>query len=61
MSKERENRIARRTFLQSAGALAAAPLLGGLATQAYAQTASSNGTPAAQAPGRPDPRPGSNP
>jgi aryl-alcohol dehydrogenase-like predicted oxidoreductase len=52
MSKERDNRIARRTFLLSAGALAAAPLLGGLATQAYAQTASSNGTPAAQAIGR---------
>lgn len=52
MSTERDNRIARRTFLQSAGALAAAPLLGGLATQAYTQTASSNGTPAAQAIGR---------
>ena len=52
MSKERDNRIARRTFLQSAGALAAAPLLGGLATQAYTQTASSNGTPAAQVTGR---------
>ncbi len=52
MSKERDNRIARRTFLQSAGAVAAAPLLGGLATQAYTQTASSNGTPAAQAIGR---------
>jgi aryl-alcohol dehydrogenase-like predicted oxidoreductase len=52
MSKERDNRIARRTFLQSAGALVAAPLLGGLATQAYTQTASSNGTPAAQAIGR---------
>jgi len=52
MSNERDNRIARRTFLQSAGALAAAPLLGGLATQAYTQTASSNGTPAAQAIGR---------
>jgi aryl-alcohol dehydrogenase-like predicted oxidoreductase len=52
MSKERENRIARRTFLLSAGALAAAPLLGGHATQAYAQAASSNGTPAAPAIGR---------
>jgi len=52
MSKERDNRIARRTFLQSAGALAAAPLLGGLATQAYIQPASSTGTPAAQAIGR---------
>ena len=52
MSNERENRIARRSFLQFAGAVAAAPLLGGLARQAYAQTASSNGTPAAQATGR---------
>jgi aryl-alcohol dehydrogenase-like predicted oxidoreductase len=52
MSNERENRIARRSFLQVAGAVAAGPLLGGLATQAYAQTASSNGTPAAQAIGR---------
>ena len=52
MSRERDNRIARRTFLQSAGALAAAPLLGGLATQAYTQRASTNGTPAAQATGR---------
>ncbi|MGE5803062.1 MAG: aldo/keto reductase [Gemmatimonadota bacterium] len=49
MSKERDNRIARRTFLQSAGTLAAAPLLGGLATQAHPQAASSNGTLAAQA------------
>ncbi len=47
-----KQRIARRTFLQSAGALAAAPLLGGLATQAHTQTASSNGTPAAQTIGR---------
>jgi aryl-alcohol dehydrogenase-like predicted oxidoreductase len=52
MPSNRENGIARRTFLQCAGAVAAAPLLGGLATQGYAQTASSNGTPAAQAAGR---------
>src|SRR5512145_29802 len=52
MSRKRDNKIARRTFLQSAGALAAAPLLGGLARQAYTPTASSNGTPAAQATGR---------
>jgi aryl-alcohol dehydrogenase-like predicted oxidoreductase len=52
MSNDRESSIARRTFLQFAGAVAAAPLLGGLATPAYAQTASSNGTPAAQAIGR---------
>ena len=44
--------VVRRTFLQFAGAVAAAPLLGGLPTQGYARTASSNGTPAAQATGR---------
>ena len=49
MPKERDDRIARRTFLQSAGALAAAPLLGGLPTQAYTQTAASNETPAPRA------------
>jgi aryl-alcohol dehydrogenase-like predicted oxidoreductase len=49
MSKEPDKSIARRTFLQSAGALAAAPLLGGLATS---QTPSSHGTPATQATGR---------
>ncbi|HEY6108381.1 MAG TPA: aldo/keto reductase [Gemmatimonadales bacterium] len=49
MSKEREDRIARRTFLLSAGALAAAPLLGGFDTRANTQTTSSNGTPAAPA------------
>jgi aryl-alcohol dehydrogenase-like predicted oxidoreductase len=48
MSNEHENGIARRSFLQFAGAVAAAPLLGGLATQA----ASSKGTPAVQAIGR---------
>jgi aryl-alcohol dehydrogenase-like predicted oxidoreductase len=52
MSNEREHRIARRTFLQFAGAVAAAPLLGGLATQAYPQTAAPNGTLAAHAIGR---------
>src|SRR5512146_3098875 len=52
MSNERDNRIARRTFLQFGGALAAAPLLGGLATRANTQTTSSNGTPATQAIGR---------
>src|SRR5512142_48502 len=52
MSNERDNRIARRTFLQFGGALAAAPLLGGLAGRANTQTTSSNGTPAAQAIGR---------
>lgn len=52
MSKEHDNRIARRTFLQFAGAWAATPLLGGRATQASTQTAPSNGTPVAQATGR---------
>src|SRR5688572_9146635 len=42
MSTERDNRIARRTFLQVGGALAAAPLLAGLPTQAPTQTASSS-------------------
>jgi aryl-alcohol dehydrogenase-like predicted oxidoreductase len=51
MSKERDNRIARRTFLKVSGAFAAAPLLGGLA-RANTQMASSDGTPAAQATGR---------
>jgi aryl-alcohol dehydrogenase-like predicted oxidoreductase len=48
MATEREHSIGRRSFLQSAGAQAAAPLLGGMATQAVAQPA---------APGRP-PAPG---
>src|SRR5512146_2939719 len=52
MSKERDNSIGRRTFLQLGGALAAAPLFGGLARRANAQTASPNGTPAAPAIGR---------
>jgi len=51
MSNERDNRIARRTFLKVGGAFAAAPLLGSLA-RANTQTASSDGTPAAQATGR---------
>ena len=53
MSKERDNKIGRRSFVQSAAALAAAPLLGGLATQACAPAAAASGstTPAA-APGR---------
>ncbi|HJR65854.1 MAG TPA: aldo/keto reductase [Gemmatimonadaceae bacterium] len=53
MSKDRDKKIGRRSFVQSAGALAAAPLLGGLATQACASTAAANGIPtAAAAPGR---------
>ena len=52
MPSERDHSIDRRDFLQVAGALAAAPLLGGLATPASPETASSNETPAAQATGR---------
>jgi len=40
------NEIGRRSFLRSAGALAAAPLLGGAATEALAQTAVSSRPPA---------------
>jgi aryl-alcohol dehydrogenase-like predicted oxidoreductase len=53
MSTHRENKIGRRSFVQSAGALAAAPLLGGLDTQAWAQFATMGATPApVAAPGR---------
>ena len=53
MSTDRENKIGRRSFLQSTGALAAAPLLGGLATQACAQSAAMGATPTpVAAPGR---------
>lgn len=48
LSKE----IGRRSFLLSAGSLAAAPLLGGTATQALAQAAASSSLPNAQAIGR---------
>jgi aryl-alcohol dehydrogenase-like predicted oxidoreductase len=48
MSSERGNEIGRRSFLLSAGSLAAAPLFGGSATQVLAQTASQ-----APAPGGP--------
>ena len=36
MSSQRRNEIGRRSFLQSAGTLAAGPLFGGIATQAIA-------------------------
>jgi len=53
MSKKRDTKIGRRSFVQSAGALAAAPLLGGLATQACAPATAASGIPApAAAPGR---------
>jgi aryl-alcohol dehydrogenase-like predicted oxidoreductase len=51
MSTERNNEIGRRSFLHRAGALAAVPLLGGIPTDALAQSAPTSGTPAA-APGR---------
>jgi aryl-alcohol dehydrogenase-like predicted oxidoreductase len=46
------NEIGRRRFLQSVGALAATPLLGGIASQAVAEPAASNGTLAPAAMGR---------
>jgi aryl-alcohol dehydrogenase-like predicted oxidoreductase len=52
MSSEREHEIGRRSFLLSAGALAAAPLLGGNATQALAQAAAPGTPPAAGEIGR---------
>jgi len=53
MAKDRDNKIGRRSFLQSAGALAAAPLVGGLATQACAPAAAASATPTpVAAPGR---------
>lgn len=52
MATERDNEIGRRSFLLSAGSLAATPLLGGIATQAFAQAATSNRSPAAQSIGR---------
>jgi aryl-alcohol dehydrogenase-like predicted oxidoreductase len=52
MSIEREHSIGRRSFLLSAGSLAAAPLLGGMATHAAAQAPAPGPTPAAGAIGR---------
>jgi aryl-alcohol dehydrogenase-like predicted oxidoreductase len=52
MTSERKNEIGRRSFLHSAGALAAAPLLGGMAARTDAQSAASGSTPASAAPGR---------
>ena len=52
MTSDRSNDIARRSFLHSAGALAAAPLLGGIAARADAQPSPSASTPAPAAPGR---------
>src|SRR5688500_14206438 len=52
MATERDNDIGRRSFLLSAGTLAAAPLLGGIAARADAQPSASSSTPAPLAPGR---------
>jgi aryl-alcohol dehydrogenase-like predicted oxidoreductase len=55
MSNERRHEIGRRRFLQSASALAATPLLGGIATSALAQSTTAGTTPGAAptaAPGR---------
>src|SRR5215216_5035098 len=52
MATERRYTIGRRSFLLSAGSLAATPLLGGLATQTSAQAAVSSRSPAAEAIGR---------
>jgi aryl-alcohol dehydrogenase-like predicted oxidoreductase len=53
MASQRRNEIGRRSFLMSAGTLAAAPLFGGSATQAFAEgTASGDGALASAPIGR---------
>lgn len=52
MSKQPDDRIARRAFLRLGGALAAAPVMGGLVTPAHTQTTSSSGTSVASVPSR---------
>ncbi len=52
MASKRRNEIGRRSFLLSAGALAATPLLGGTAAQAAAQPAAPSRPPATHATGR---------
>lgn len=52
MESQRKSEIGRRSFLLSAGAVAAAPLLGGIATQAFAQARASAKPPAPAALGR---------
>src|SRR3954471_16609262 len=52
MATEGRYKTGRRSFLLSAGSLAAIPLLGGIATQASALPAASSRPPAAQAIGR---------
>lgn len=48
MATEPRNTVGRRSFLLSAGTLAATPLLGGLATQAFAQAAAPTSPRAAE-------------
>ena len=52
MAAERRHKIGRRSFLRSAGTLAATPLLGGIATQGFAQAPASSRPPKAKAIGR---------
>ena len=53
MAADRKHETGRRAFLRSAGTLAAAPLLGGLVTQACAPAAAAGGIPTpVAAPGR---------
>ena len=52
MTTERSNEMGRRSFLLSAGSMAAAPLLGGIATRADAQSAASSRQPAPAEMGR---------
>jgi aryl-alcohol dehydrogenase-like predicted oxidoreductase len=52
MATDRRDEIGRRSFLKSAGALVTAPLLGGAATRAFAQTAAPSRPTAPAAIGR---------
>jgi aryl-alcohol dehydrogenase-like predicted oxidoreductase len=52
MATDNQQTIGRRSFLLSAGSLAAAPLLSGIATQSFAQAIDSSRPPAAEAIGR---------
>jgi aryl-alcohol dehydrogenase-like predicted oxidoreductase len=52
MATERRMRIGRRSFLVSAGSLAATPLLGGIDANSFAQTSASRGVPASAPVGR---------
>jgi aryl-alcohol dehydrogenase-like predicted oxidoreductase len=52
MTRKRNNDIGRRSFLLSAGSLAAAPLLGGIPTQVFAEGTASDRPPASSPIGR---------